>query len=60
MAELLTTQEVADRVKVHINTVYNWINSGQLKASKAGDLWRIYDSDLDEFLKAGESTGKGG
>lgn len=59
MAELLTAQEVAERMKVHINTIYNWINSGDLKASKAGDLWRVYETDLDAFLKSGVNTGKG-
>src|SRR3989337_1776441 len=32
--ELRTSQEVAEQLKVHINTVYNYIESGKLKAIK--------------------------
>jgi excisionase family DNA binding protein len=36
-----TVEEVCAILKVHENTVYNWIDSGKLKAIKIGGLWRI-------------------
>ena len=48
--ELLTAQEVAELLKVHINTVYNYIDSGKLKAIKMEGLFRIRVSDLEHFL----------
>ena len=48
--ELLTAQEVADRLKVHINTVYNYINAGKLKVIKMEGLIRVRTSELERFL----------
>ncbi|MCK5307190.1 MAG: helix-turn-helix domain-containing protein [Zetaproteobacteria bacterium] len=38
---LLTVQEVCNLLRVHPNTVYNWIRSGRLSAFKVGRAWRI-------------------
>lgn len=51
--ELLTTEEVCARLKVHLNTLYHYIDTGQLKALRMGGLWRIKESDLDAFLSNG-------
>lgn len=48
--ELLTKQEVADRLKVHLNTVTNYIEAGLLPAIKVEGLVRVRASDLDKFL----------
>jgi excisionase family DNA binding protein len=50
MEELLTVQEVAEKLKVHENTVYRYIQEGKLKTVRAGDLYRIRVSDLEDFL----------
>lgn len=47
---LLTPQEVADLLKVTTKTIYNWIESGELKATKFGDVWRIDQSDIENKL----------
>jgi excisionase family DNA binding protein len=49
--EYLTPNEVALTLKVTLTCVYNWIKDGRLVALKAGDLWRIRQSDLEAFLK---------
>jgi excisionase family DNA binding protein len=46
-----TPQEVADKLKVNIRTIYRWIREGKLKAVKIGDLWRISESELERFIK---------
>ncbi len=50
MQEFYTPQEVAEILKVPRKTVYFWLQQGKLKGLKAGDLWRITQSALDEFL----------
>lgn len=56
--ELLTVKEVADRVKVHPETVRGWIRDGELEAVDIGGEYRIYQSDLDTFLKSRKKSRK--
>ena len=60
MPDLLTTQEVATRVRVKLNTVYRWINNGKLQAVRAGEKWLVYETELDAFLRGHKLNGKGG
>lgn len=53
MEQLLTPEEVADKLRVTRRTVYEWLRTGRLKGLKAGPFWRIRPVDLDRFL-AGE------
>jgi putative resolvase len=46
MENLYTLQESADYLKVHYSTVYRWVQSGQLKANKVGNHWRVPESEL--------------
>lgn len=48
---LMTTQEVADKLKVDIETVRRLVQKGKLKAYKIGNVWRIYDDDLNSFIE---------
>ena len=51
MEDLLTPQQVADRLKVHHNTVYRYISEGKMKSTHVGNmLIRVRESDLDEFI----------
>ena len=50
--KLLTLQQVADRLQVSKSSVYNWLRSGRLRAVKAGKLWRVPESALEDFLAA--------
>jgi len=44
-----TIEEVAKMLKVAYLTVYRWIQSGKLKAIKAGKQYRIKQFDLNSF-----------
>ena len=55
MEELFTPQEVAQKLKIDMSTVYRWIREGRLKAVKIGHFWRISESELNRLLK-GETT----
>ena len=47
---LLTVREAANYLKVHWQTVRNYINSGKLNSSKIGKNIRIRESDLQNFI----------
>ena len=51
---LLTTKEVAERLKVHLQTVREWVRKGDLPAIKFGPRTghRIRESDFERFLTA--------
>jgi len=49
--EYLTVEEVAKRLKVTKQAIYNWINEGRLQAVKAGRSTRILGSSLEAFLR---------
>jgi putative molybdopterin biosynthesis protein len=49
--EILTTKEVMEYLKVTRPTVFKLIKTGQLKAAKVGRDYRIYKSDVDNFLE---------
>ncbi|MEG6567732.1 helix-turn-helix domain-containing protein [Thermoanaerobacterium saccharolyticum] len=53
MDNYYTPQEIAEKFKVKINTVYKWIREGKLKAVKVGDLWRISETELKRFIEDG-------
>jgi excisionase family DNA binding protein len=52
VTDLLTIDQVAERLQVHPRTVSRAIRSGDLRAIQvaAGSTWRITPGDLDEWL----------
>lgn len=53
---LLTTEEVAELLKVKEATVRGWIRRGELKGIHISREWRIAVKDLEEFVAAGVRT----
>ncbi len=53
MNEMLTIQQILERLQVSDETVYRYIKSGSLKAVRVGGLWRVTEDALNEFLKKG-------
>jgi excisionase family DNA binding protein len=49
--EPLTVEEVAAELRVHPETVRNWIRTGELDALDIGREYRIYRADLDAFIQ---------
>ena len=58
--EFLTPEQVAETLQVTRRTVYTWIETGALKAIRAGTRIRIRREDLDAFLEPVEPKGKKG
>ncbi len=60
-AELLTAADAAGRARVHVETIYRAVRSGELQvAGKVGRSLRISAAALDEWLErtAGHRDGK--
>ena len=48
-----TLDEVADILKLTKRTLYSYIKSGKLKASKIGKYWRVSSKALQDFIDKG-------
>jgi len=48
--ETYTLEEVADILKVSVATVRSLVNSGQIKAFKVGNQWRVRKKDLEAYM----------
>lgn len=59
---VLTIKEIADKYRVSIMTVHNWIKKG-LPVTKIGRVIRIEQKDLERFISAqnkGDSSAQEG
>jgi len=43
--------EIADELKLHIETVRDWVRDKKLPAYKVGRDYRVRRADLDKFLE---------
>jgi len=48
-SQLLTADQVADTLNLHVKTVLRYIRQGKLKAKRIGKEYRIIRADLDAF-----------
>ena len=46
----LSVSQIAERTGHTPETVRNWIYSGKLKATRVGDVYKILETDLQDFL----------
>lgn len=53
LPKLYTLHEIEEILSVTQRTLYNWIDSGKLKAVKVGRVWRVTEDALQEFLTQG-------
>jgi excisionase family DNA binding protein len=49
--EWLTLQDIADELKLHIETVREWVRTKRLAAYRVGRDYRVKRADLDKFLE---------
>jgi excisionase family DNA binding protein len=49
--ELITIKEAANQLKVHPNTIRNFIDNGLLKSFKIGRTVRIQQIELDKIVR---------
>ena len=48
--EFYTADELAEKLKLNIMTIYRYIKAGKLKAHKLGKEYRISQKDFEQFL----------
>jgi len=48
---MLSIKEVANRLGMHYNTIYNYVRFGELKAIKFKKVYRIEEVELEKFIK---------
>ena len=61
-SNLLTPEQVADILQVHVLTIYSYIRRGKLDAVRLGRCYRIIPKDLTRFIESNrinKSTGYG-
>jgi excisionase family DNA binding protein len=49
--DFYTAQELADKLRVNVMTIYRYINGSKLKAYKIGKEFRIDKVEFENFLK---------
>lgn len=49
--EFYLTEELADKLRVNVMTIYRYIKAGKLKAYKFGKEFRVEKSEFEAFLK---------
>ncbi len=47
---MLTIREIAERLKVHPQTVYRWIYTGKLEAIKINGILRVEEEAYNRFV----------
>jgi excisionase family DNA binding protein len=50
--QLMTPEQVAEILQVHILTVYDYIRAGRINAVRLGRNYRVLPADLNLFLEA--------
>jgi excisionase family DNA binding protein len=50
---VLTTKEAIQYLRISKPTYLKYIRLGRIKAVKAGNGWRVYQSELYRFLRVG-------
>ncbi len=52
LPELLTLEQVAERLQVSVKTVRRWIDAGNLVAHRIGRGLRVSEADLQTFIRS--------
>lgn len=47
---IMTVEEVAQYLRVHVMTVYRMVYRGELRAARVGRGWRFKRSEIEQWL----------
>lgn len=56
--DVLTAREVADILRLHVNTVHKLLVSGELRGFKIKSRWRVRREELEDFMSARTQEGE--
>ena len=51
MESLLTPADVAQRLNIHVDTVYTLIHQEELPAIRVGGQWRLAESEVRQWVE---------
>lgn len=51
--QMMTTEQVANRLQLHPNTVLQMLRSGELPGRKVRGSWRVHPEQLDSYMREG-------
>ena len=51
MSRFLLVDEVAEKLRLHPNTVRGYIKKGILPAARFGKVYRVKEKDVEEFIE---------
>jgi excisionase family DNA binding protein len=54
--KMLSPQDVAERLKMSLKTVYRRLHERKIKSSKLGGQWRIRPEDLEDYIDQEQPT----
>jgi excisionase family DNA binding protein len=55
---LLTPEEVAEKLNVTVNTVREWLRNGEITGVKLGRIWRVRVEDLKAWVESNVRKGE--
>ena len=58
MPEYLTIQEVADILRVNVQTVRRYLRENKLKGSKSVGRWRVHRDEVERFMQETQMRNK--
>ena len=56
---LLTIEELCEKLQVSKNTAYNLLNSKKIKGLKVGRNWRVLQDSIEEYIAEQMNKTKG-
>ncbi len=56
---LLTVDELSEKLKIPKKTLYKWTREKKIPCRKLGKHLRFIESEIDQWLKSGESLENG-
>ncbi len=56
MGEFYTPREVAEHWRLNVNTVYEYIRMGKLRAVRFGNRYRLTEEDVERFIEENLTT----
>ena len=52
MDNLMTPEQVAEKLQVKRRTVISWLQHGKLQGVRVGNLWRVKPEQVEQFIKS--------
>lgn len=58
LADYMTTQEAADRLRFHVDHIRRMLRQGDLQGKKVGNMWFVAKKSVEKYLAETKDMGK--